>query len=125
MLTATGLGVKLFPVSHKTLRNHVRVFMFRSENYWVWVDMNYTRVYNDDTLPDMIKSKLAMILATPRYKKLHTNTEVELNTLLPYMNYHNPELESVGWQSTENLFCLVLPTQYLNSLKGEPITKDD
>lgn len=116
--------MKLSPVSHKTLRDHVRVFMFRSEHYWVWVDKNYTRVYDDNTLPDEIKTKLAMILATPRRSNLHTQVEVETNTLLPYMNNHNPELDEVGWQSSENLFCIVLSTQFLHSLKGEQLTKE-
>jgi hypothetical protein len=120
-----GTSLKLPPVSHKTLRDHVRVFMFRTEHYWVWVDTNYTRVYDDNTLPDEIKTKLAMVLATPRHNKMHTQVEVEMNTLLPYMNNHNPELDEVGWQSTENLFCIVLPTQFLNSLKGEPLTKEE
>ena len=119
-----GTTLKLPPVAHKTLRDHVRVFMFRADNYWVWVGRNYTRVYDDDSLPYEIKTKLAMIVATPRYNKMHTQVEVETNTLLPYMNNHNPELDEVGWQSSENLFCIVLPTQFLHSLKGEQLIKE-
>lgn len=118
------INIKLAPVSHKTLLDHARVFMYRSEHYWVWVDTNYTRVYDDNTLPDMIKSKLAMILATPRHEKLISDEEVKQNTLLAYMNRHSPDLDEVGWQITGNLFCVVLPTLFLGSLRGEPLTME-
>ena len=118
------ITIKLAPVGHKTLLDHARVFMYRSEHYWVWVDTNYTRVYDDNTLPDEIKTKLAMILATPRHEKLITDEEVKQNTLLAYMNRHSPDLDEVGWQVTKNLFCVALSIQFLHSLKGEPLTTE-
>jgi len=119
-----GCDIKLPPVHHKTLPDHARVFMYKSENYWVWVDTHYTRVYDDNSLPDTIKSKLVMVLATPRQSKLLSEEEVKYNTLLAYMNSHNTELDEVGWQVTESIFCIVLPTQFLHSLKGETLNKE-
>lgn len=111
------------PVIHKTLSDHARVFMYRDKDYWIWVDTQYTRVFDDKSLPDTIKSKLVMILATPRQSKLISEEEVHQNTLLAYMNSHNPELDEVGWQVTERVFCIVLPIQFLHSLKGETLNK--
>ena len=107
-----GCDIKLPPVCHKTLPDHARVFMYKSENYWVYVDTHYTRVFDDDSLPDTIKSKLL------------SEEEVKYNTLLAYMNNHNTELDEVGWQVTESIFCIVLPAQFLHSLKGETLNKE-
>lgn len=120
----SGCNVKLPPVSHKTVPDHVRVFMYKSENYWVYVDTHYTRVFDDKSLPDTIKSKLVMILATPRITKLLSEEEVRYNTILAYVNSHNSELEEVGWQVTEHIFCIILPAQFLNSLKGETLNEE-
>jgi predicted solute-binding protein len=65
-----------------------------------------------------------MILATPRVTKLLSEEEVKYNTILAYVNSHNSELEEVGWQVTEHIFCIILPTQFLHSLKGEVLNKE-
>jgi hypothetical protein len=55
----------LSPVSHQSRTGLVRVPMRRIEDHYiVYVSDGYYRRYDKETLPDDLKTKMAMILAT-------------------------------------------------------------
>jgi hypothetical protein len=82
-------------------------------NYTVFVGDNTIRRFTDDTLPDFLKSKLAMILASSQNIK-HDH---DVDKLDIYTNSQSPELDTVGWRVSDSYFCLVMDRETLNSLK--------
>ena len=121
-LTVSGQRLKLPPVGHRFDSRLCRVaFLHVDDEYHMSVDTNYMRVFTEDTLPDEIKTKLAMIKATPlpnsffsAGKEFPRSYELSL-----YSNRHNDDLSEVGWVVDDDLYCLVIPYSLLSSLKGE------
>jgi hypothetical protein len=106
----------LSPVVHPKHWHLVRVPVMRAvdEHYTVFVGDRTVRRYNDDTLPDALKSKLAMILAHDGgFKDDHV-----LDNITLYTNNQSPELDEVGWRASHSYFCLILDRETLDSLKG-------
>jgi hypothetical protein len=104
----------LSPVGHKKYWDLIRVPMLRIDgNYTVFVGDNTIRRFTDDTLPDALKSKLAMILASVQnFKYDHDVDKLDI-----YTNSQSPELDEVGWRVSDSYFCLVMNRETLNSLK--------
>jgi len=105
----------LTPVVHPKNWDLIRVPLIRYEGeYKINLDDRMVRIYNDKTLPDAIKSKMAMILAHP-HEVIHDNSIQRIDV---YTNKQSPELDEIGWQSSEHYFCLVLNRATVNELKG-------
>ena len=88
--------------------------------YTVYVGDNHQRTFSNDSLPDVLKIKFAMIL-------VNDWTHVSDDNLIKmelYSNKQTPELSEVGWRASESYFCLVLDRLYLISLQGGKLTKD-
>jgi hypothetical protein len=85
-----------------------------NNDYIVYVADGFHRIYNDDTLPDVLKSKFAMILASEGRYIL--DSRIIRMTL--YTNTDAPELDEIGWRASETYFCLVVDRPTLESLKG-------
>lgn len=91
-------------------------------HYTVFVGDNMVRRYNDNTLPDKLKTKIAMILASPQ-KFIDDHAVDQLRV---YTNHQSPELDEVGWRVSDSYFCLVLSREILDSLKhGEQNGQDE
>ena len=105
----------LSPVVHPRNWDLIRVPMLRAVegNYVVFVGDNIIRRFTDDTLPDVLKSKLAMILASAQNFK----HDYEVDRLSIYTNNQSPELDEVGWRVSDSYFCLVISRDILYSLK--------
>ena len=104
----------LSPVVHPKRWDLIRAPMLRVDgNYTVFVGDNSIRRFTDDTLPDVLKSKLAMILASAQNFKY----DHDVDKLSIYTNSQSPELDEVGWRVSDSYFCLVLDRETLNSLK--------
>jgi hypothetical protein len=80
----------------------------------VYVADGFHRIYTDDTLPDVLKSKFAMINANG--EKFLFDSKILRLTL--YTNTHAPELDEVGWRASATYYCLVVDRLTLESLKG-------
>jgi hypothetical protein len=104
------------PVVHPRNWDLVRVPVRRvSGEYVVYVADGYHRRYDDHTLPDELKTKLAMILATDwTYRP-----DDALTKLMLYTNEHSPALDEIGWRVSESYFCLVLTRLTVAAMKGE------
>jgi hypothetical protein len=106
---------ELSPVVHPKKWELIRLPVRKiDEQYIVYVADGFHRIYTDDTLPDVLKSKFAMILASEGRYML--DSRIIRMTL--YTNTDFPELDEVGWRASETYFCLVVDRPTLESLKG-------
>ena len=119
----TMLG-HLAPVVHPKNWDLIRMPMMRAVDghYIVFVGDKLIRRYTDDTLPDALRGKLAMILASPQtWRDDHTVDKISI-----YTNSQSPELDEIGWRVSDSYFCLVVSRNILNSLiHGEQNGKDE
>jgi hypothetical protein len=106
---------ELSPVVHPKVWDLIRLPVRKvNDEYIVYVADGFHRIYTDDTLPDVLKSKFAMILASEG--KFLLDSRIIRMTL--YTNTDSPELDEVGWRASETYFCLVVDRLTLESLKG-------
>jgi hypothetical protein len=116
----TMLG-HMSPVVHPKDWNLIRVPLRKiGDKYDVFVSDDLVRHYDERTLPDVLKSKMAMILASPQPNLIPDERLQKLNVYSVTM----PELALVGWRVSETWFCLALDRLTLNSLKGGTLTKE-
>jgi hypothetical protein len=103
----------LSPVVHPKNWDLIRVPMLRTdEHHVVFVGDKTTRIFTEDTLPDVLKTKMAMILASDgKYKHDHDIYKLDV-----YVNKQSPELDEVGWRVSDSYFCLILSRENLDSL---------
>lgn len=87
------------------------------DHYIVYVGDSLVRRYDEDTLPDALKTKMAMILASPQPKLMH-EADRHFQKMTVYNNPMSHEFDTIGWRVSETYFCLVLDRQTLESLKG-------
>jgi hypothetical protein len=112
---------ELSPVVHPKRWDLIRLPVRRvNDEYIVYVADGFHRIYTDDTLPDVLKSKFAMILANGSPEYLPDSNILRLTL---YTNTFSPELDEVGWRASDTYFCLVVDRLTLESLKGG--TQDD
>ena len=110
------LNEDLSPMVHKTNWELMRVPLRRTvDHYVVYVGVGFSRRYDENTLPDELKTKLAMILATD----WDYCPDEGLLKLALYTNRHSPALDEIGWRASESYFCLVLTRPTLAAMKGE------
>jgi hypothetical protein len=104
----------LTPVVHPKNYDLLRVPLRKEGwNYTISVADGFTRTFNENTLPDVIKTKMAMILARGDKFKMDNHAD----RLSLYTNTV-PELDEIGWRASETYFCLVLDRLTIDSLKG-------
>lgn len=105
----------LSPIVHPYKWDLYRVPLRKEkDHYTMYVADGYTRKFDEKTLPDEVKSKMAMILASDH--ELVRDDEIShLNLML----MRNNELANVGWQASDSWFVVVLPYSLLMKLRGE------
>jgi len=109
------LNENLSPVTHSWNLNLVRVPMRRIDDHFiVHVADGYHRRYDKDTLPDELKTKLAMILAV-EHKIIpdHKLSKLEL-----YSNTQCLELDEIGWRASESYYCMVVTYESMMAMRG-------
>ena len=82
------------------------------ESYAVVVHCDKVRYFTEETLPDFLKSSLAMIHAFPPTKKELINVSVTD----AFINYHNPKLEDVGWMVCKDLYIVIMHVTQLGEI---------
>lgn len=115
--------LNLAPIVHQKKWDLVRVPMLRAVDghYVVFVGDKMVRRYDDNTLPDALKSNLAMVLASPqRFVSDH-----EVGNMAIYTNNQSPELDEIGWRVSDSYFCMVVSRDTLNSMKGGTLNGKD
>lgn len=108
----------LSPVVHPREWDLIRVPLRKiDDRYVVYVADGLVRYYDEDTLPDSLKTKMAMILAAPQPPLIHEASR-QFQKMAIYNNPMSYEFDTVGWRVSETYFCLILDRQTLESLKG-------
>ena len=112
----------LAPIVHRTKWELSRVPLMRQgDTYHVFVGDNHIRHYKEETLPDCIKSKLTMILAST-HQVPHDATIAKMEIYNPITP--NADFDEIGWRASESYFCIILSYVDLMSLRGEKIYED-
>lgn len=110
------METKLTPIRHQTLPDHHRVPVVKIDGrYEIYVEENYVRIYDEDDLPDLVKSRLAMAKAGTKRVLEEGDLYMKSYTCME----ENKHLADIGWVAFENLFVLVLPTKYLTYMKTQ------
>lgn len=111
------MNEKLSPVVHQMNSDLVRVPARVLDGcYTIYVADGYQRNFDANTLPDVLKAKFAMILASP---DIQMWDDRELPMMHLYVNMGmSPEFNDIGWRSSETYFCLIMTREFLESLKG-------
>jgi hypothetical protein len=107
----------LSPVVHQYNYALYRVPLRKEgDSYTIYVGDKFTRVFDEDTLPDEIKSKMAMVLARGN-PILHDDEVTQLNLMTTPLR--NDDFIEVGWRVSDMWFVVVLTYNSLMKLKGE------
>jgi hypothetical protein len=114
--------LKLTPVRHPTLADHHRVPVIRIDGrYEIYVEEDFVRIYDDEDLPDLVKTRMAMAKAGTKelgYEGMVTARIYECSSA-------NKHLADIGWCITDDLAVLVLPTKYLTYLKTQEYDSEE
>jgi hypothetical protein len=106
----------LSPVVHQYDFNLYRVPLRKEGNsYTIYVGDNFNRVFDEHTLPDEVKTKMAMVLANA--KQIVTDEKVTQLQLM--MTTADNEFRDVGWRASDTWFCIILSLASLMKLRGE------
>ncbi len=101
------------PVAHPTIQGSYRTPMWvENYKYAINVGTNKIRYFNEELLPDRIKSCVSMIHAFPS----RLLPEWKVNPIDCYVNHQDKRLDDIGWQVSKNLYILVVEQEYLLSL---------
>ena len=111
------LSEPLAPIVHHWNWDLVRVPVRKIEDHYiVFVADGYHRRYDENTLPDELKTKMAMILTIPHHRVLPDH---KLMKLTLYTNNESRELDEIGWRASDTFFCVVLTRPTLAAMRGE------
>ena len=106
----------LSPVVHQYDFNLYRVPLHKEGNsYTIYVGDDFNRVFDEHTLPDEVKTKMAMVLANA--KQIVTDekvTQLQLMTTTVDSNFRD-----IGWRASDSWFCIILSYKSLMALRGE------
>jgi hypothetical protein len=106
----------LSPVIHQYNYALYRVPLRKEGNsYTIFVADGFSRVFDEHTLPDNIKSKMAMVLARGN-PILHDHEVTHLNLMTTPLR--NDDFIEIGWRVSDMWFVVVLSYDSLMKLKG-------
>lgn len=83
------------------------------DEYTVQLSTTKLRMYDADTLPDIIKSRLAMIHAFPFTPMPESGLWGQA-----YHNSQDPRLDDIGWRVTYNMYMLILNQEHMEGMDG-------
>ena len=106
----------LSPVVHQYNYALYRVPLCKEGNsYTIYVGDNFNRVFDEHTLPDEVKTKMAMVLASAKQiVSDHDVTKLHLMTTTVDSNFRD-----IGWRASDSWFCIILSYKSLMALRGE------
>lgn len=114
------MPTKLTPIQHETLDDYHRVpVACVLGKYEVYVGDNFIRFYEEHDLPDIIKSRIAMIKANAKGEPVSSYYHTPLSIKDIYDGDRNSPMFEIGWWVAKELFVVVIPTKDLTYLRGE------
>ena len=93
-----------------------------SDDYYVYLGNGIVRIFTSDSLPDCIKGKMAMILASSSVN-LYRDHDRSFGVCELMNNYPSDALDT-GWRGSDTFFVVVIERQDLDSMVGEVLTKE-
>jgi hypothetical protein len=93
-----------------------------NDDYYVYLGNGIVRIFTSDTLPDCIKGKMAMILASSSVN-LYKDHDRSFGVCELMNNYPSDALDT-GWRGSDTFFVVVIERQDLDSMVGEVLTKE-
>ena len=116
---------QLCPLVHPYNWSLYRVPLRRlSDEHIVFLGNRQSSIYTSETLPDCIKHKLTMILASPDVA-LHDESARDFGIHAIMQNNSAPHMNDIGWRSSVTYFVVVISMEDLDSLIGETIYKEN
>ena len=94
------------------------------DDHTVYLGNGKCRIYTTETLPDCIKCKLTMILASPDVA-LHNEASRSFGVHCLMQNNSAPHMNDIGWRASDTFFVVVISSEDLDSLIGEVLVKDE
>jgi hypothetical protein len=114
----------LCPLVHPYNWSLYRVPLRRiSDDHTVFLGNGKTRIYTAESLPDCIKFKLTMILASPDVA-LHDETKRDFGVHSLMVNNSAAHMNDIGWRASDTFFVVVIESEDLDSLIGEVLHKE-
>lgn len=114
----------LCPLVHQYNWLLYRVPLMRiGDDHTVFLGNSRTRIYTSETLPDCIKHKLTMVLASPDVA-LHDEYCSSFGIHKLMVNNSAPHMNDIGWRASDSFFVVVIESEELDSLDGEAIYKE-
>ena len=105
------------PLSHPTLKDHWRVPVYKAEPplYTIKADLEYIRVFTEQSLPDYIRTK--MVIADATFN--HANLGREIKGLEDLYMYRDGEpVKDIAWRYNKHNYVVVLNNVEFNTLLG-------
>ena len=110
----------IFDMNTNTAKVDLEILQFAPDQYAYKMRVGYDaiRYFYDNTLPDLIKQRLAVINSFKEwgeedYLMKHPVGTYLFNSKLP------PELEDIGWRTGEYKYCIIVPLHVVEELRGE------
>jgi len=92
------------------------------DGHFVYLGGGKSRIYTSETLPDCIKCKMTMILASPDVA-LHDEHDRSFGMFKLMQNNNAAHMNDIGWRSSDTFFVVVISIEDLSSLDGELLYK--
>lgn len=93
-----------------------------NDDYFVYLGNGIVRIFTSDTLPDCIKGKMTMILASPSVN-IYRDHDRSFG-ISELMNNYPSHLIDIGWRGSDTFFVVVIDRKDVDSMVGEVLTKE-
>ena len=119
----TGEAIMLEPINVPgSFLTRVPICVTDNNHYAVFVGRGLKRIYDQNTLPDIIKSKLAIINTSkealrPEYREDLPENSFRIQVLL-YTSKFPKDFEEIGWRVSNTFYCIVMPQEALIPLQS-------
>ena len=114
----------LCPLVHQYNWLLYRVPLMRvGDDHTVFLGNGKIRIYTPETLPDCIKHKLTMVLASPDVE-LWDESADWFGVHAVMQNNSAPHMNDIGWRASDSFFVVVISSEDLDSLVGEVLNKE-
>lgn len=115
----------LYPLVHPHNWLLYRVPLRRiDDDHYVYFGNGLSRIYTAESLPDCIKHKLTMILASPDVL-LYREGDRSFGVHALMNNCGSPHMHDIGWRASDTFFVVVISREDLDSLVGEAIDREE
>jgi hypothetical protein len=101
----------------------------KGDIFVIWTGEGAVRYFNEETLPDLIKGPLAIIMNSPKAAELNQKEMSDMDMAKGVLqdelfknNGIDEAYKDIGWQYNKYYYVVVLTAEELASLKGEGST---